>query len=65
MINDGFVLYRRASLNLSDEMPTEYKHMVYNWFLKGWLTLDAYMLESELMWGKLSEGSEINHETIS
>jgi len=65
MIMDGIMLARRASLSLSDKMPSEFQHMVYQWLMKGWITVDAYMLESELMWGKLSEGSETHHETIS
>lgn len=65
MISDGLRLAPRAAISLNEDMPAEFKYMVHEWYRKGWITVDAYMLESELMWGKLSATSEVNYETIS
>ena len=65
IINDGIRLAQRSAISLSKDMPSELRYMVRDWYNKGWITVDAYMLESELMWGKLSERAEVKHEIIS
>lgn len=65
LLNDGIRLAQRSAISLNKDMPSELQYMVRDWYNKGWITVDAYMLESELMWGKLSEGAEVKHETFS
>ena len=54
-IVDGFMMADRAGFEISNNMPYEYKLIIYECLKNKWLKPIAYMKESEYVWEKLGE----------
>jgi hypothetical protein len=55
IIVDGFMIADRAGFEISNNMPYEYKLIIYECLKNKWLKPIAYMKESEYIWEKLGE----------
>ncbi len=55
-IHDGLhVVVPRAGFEISERCPKEYRDVINQCLLSGWLKPIAYMKDSEYMWEKLRE----------
>jgi hypothetical protein len=55
IIIDGFMMADRAGFEISNNMPYEYKLIIYECLKNKWLKPIAYMKESEYVWEVLGE----------
>lgn len=53
MMNDGFTLVPRASVNISPFCPDNTKRMLKQAFADGHFTLIAYVKQKDFMWEQL------------
>ena len=54
-IVDGFMMADRAGFEISNNMPYEYKLIIYECLKNKWLKPISYIKESEYVWEKLGE----------
>jgi hypothetical protein len=54
-MKDGLIVTPRAGFEINERCPVEYRDIINQCLLSGWLKPIAYMRESEYMWEKLSE----------
>jgi hypothetical protein len=61
-IHEGIMVYSRAGIRISEEMPHNYKHIVIQCLGRGWLAPVAHIRDSELaagkMWNNLKDTGE-------
>mgnify|MGYP003350545148 CR=1 FL=1 len=53
LILDEFSAYKRAAVEIANTCPPNYKDIIHECVLQGWLRPVAYMRKSELIWSKL------------
>ena len=54
-IDNGIVMAPRASVEISNSCPRQYKLMIMEALKNGWLQPVAYMRETEYTWEKLGD----------
>jgi len=62
MLQDGIVNCPRAGFEISQRCPKEYRQILMQAMSHGWIKPVAHVMDSELMWDRLSEQS---NETVS
>ena len=62
MLQDGIVSCPRAGFEISKSCPKEYRQILMQSMSHGWIKPVAHMMDSELMWDRLSEHYD---ETVS
>ena len=62
MLQDGIVSCPRAGFEISKSCPKEYRQILMQSMSHGWIKPVAHMMDSELMWDRLSENYD---ETVS
>jgi hypothetical protein len=62
MLRDGIVSCPRAGFEISTRCPKEYRQILMQAMSHGWIKPVAHVMDSELMWDRLSEQS---NETVS
>jgi hypothetical protein len=55
MLRDGIVSCPRAGFEISEKCPAEYQKILYECWGNGWIKPVAHVMDSELMWDRLSE----------
>ncbi len=55
LMTDGIKLVPRATIEISQRCPDNYKSLINECVEHGWLRPVAYMKESEYVWEKLGE----------
>ena len=62
MLRDGIVSCPRAGFEISKSCPKEYRQILMQSMSHGWIKPVAHVMDSELMWDRLSEHYD---ETVS
>lgn len=52
---DMFTMYPRATMEISESCPTQYKQIIRECIYNGWLQSVAHMKDSEYMWETLQK----------
>lgn len=55
MLDDGMVISPRAGFEINQECPREYKLIIQDCILRGWLKPVATVKDSELFWEEFSK----------
>lgn len=56
-IISGLAYYPRANMVISDDCPQKFRSMITTAISRGWLSTEAWVKDSELMWEKLSDNA--------
>ena len=62
MLRDGMMISPRAGFEINQRCPREYRQILRECIDNGWIKPVAHVMDSELMWDRLSEQS---NETVS
>jgi hypothetical protein len=57
-VNDGFTIYNRACLEISENCPGSVRDAIVKYYSLGWVKPVAYVHKSELMFNELKGPTE-------
>ncbi len=55
IINDGYLVISRSSLLINQQCPASTRYLIQQAMANGWISLQAHVPESELVWETLSK----------
>ena len=55
IINDGYLVISRASLLINQQCPASARYLIQQAMANGWISLQAHVPESELIWENLNK----------
>lgn len=56
LLISGHAYYPRATINISDNCPEQFRSMIVTAISRGWVSAEAWVKESDYMWEKLTDG---------
>jgi len=60
-VNDGFTVYNRACLEISENCPVHARDAIVKYYSLGWVKPVAYVHESELMFNQIKGPEHVDN----